>query len=245
MREGAHVYRSKHAKAGSTVEVRAGGTVLEFRAAEDGQGPGTIAGYAATFDTLSDDLGGFREVIRAGAFDKSLKDGADVLGIWDHGAYDHSANSLLGRRSSGTLRLEVDKRGLKYEIDLPDTQLGRDARVQIERGDVRESSFAFRSIKEKFEEQDDQVVRSLLEVQLVDVSPVVSPAYPGTEVSLRSLPGPADVTSESLLRGLYARQGLTEDEIRVRLTAAEGRTAEERIALESRRRRYQLAHAAM
>lgn len=239
------MYRAKHAKAGETIEIRAGGTVLEFRAAEDGKGPGTIAGYAATFDTLSSDLGGFREVIRAGAFDKSLKDGTDVLGVWDHAAYDHSANSLLGRRSSGTLRLEVDKRGLKYEIDLPDTQLGRDARVQIERGDVRESSFAFHTIKEHFEEADGEIVRSLLEVRLVDVSPVVSPAYPGTEVSLRSLPSLGDVTSAPLLRTLYERQGLTEEQIRVRLPDSEVRTAEERIALESRRRRYRLAHAAM
>ena len=91
---------------------------LELRAKEGGGK--TLTGYAAVFDSLSEDLGGFREIIKPGAFDRALKDKHDVRALVNH---DNSL--LLGRTASGTLRLSTDERGLKYEIDMLDTTAAR------------------------------------------------------------------------------------------------------------------------
>jgi Escherichia/Staphylococcus phage prohead protease len=146
-----------------------------------------IVGYAATFDTESRDLGGFREVVRSGAFDRALSEGNDVLA-----RANHNSDQLLGRTLSGTLRLMADKRGLRYEIDVPNTTAGRDTLEYVRRGDIRESSFAFgvRNTKDQWtaKASDGLPLRELLEVDLVDVSPVVDQAaYPSTQVSARAL----------------------------------------------------------
>lgn len=141
-----------------------------------------IAGHAAKFDQLSEDLGGFRERIAPGAFAKSIQS-ADIRALWNH-----DANIVLGRNKSGTLRLTEDLAGLAYEVDAPDTQLVRDmVLAPIARGDVNQCSFGFRTISDKWAKVDGDWVRTLLEVDLFDVSPVTYPAYPQTEVALRSL----------------------------------------------------------
>lgn len=166
---------------------RAAGTV-ELRAA-DGKAP-VAAGYAAVFGRRSLDLGGFTEIIDRGAFTKTITE-ADVVALWEH-----DDRSLLGRMSSGTLRVSVDDHGLAYVVDLPDTGAGRDAVALLTRGDVRASSFGFRTIRDEwFEDEDGNVTRTLLEVALIDVSPVARPAYPDTDAALRSL---ADVVHHDL-----------------------------------------------
>jgi HK97 family phage prohead protease len=146
----------------------------------------TISGYAATFDTESNDLGGFREIIRAGAFNRALSEGHDVVA-----RAHHRSEHLLGRVSNGTLRLSIDKRGLRYEVDVPNTTAGRDTLEYIKRGDITESSFAFSVPKggQKWEGKasDGMLLRELMDVDLVDVAPVIHPAYPATEVSARAL----------------------------------------------------------
>lgn len=139
-----------------------------------------ISGYAAVFNKLSDDLGGFREKIAPGAFSKSLLS-ADVRALWNH-----DANYPLGRSKSGTLRLDEDAKGLKFEIDPPDTQYARDLIVSMKRGDVDQMSFGFRTKKDNWEQNGNEVIRTLLEVELYDVSPVTYPAYPQTSASVRS-----------------------------------------------------------
>jgi hypothetical protein len=150
-------------------------------------GKSVITGYAATFDTPSHDLGGFREVVRPGAFDRSLREKVDVIA-----RANHRSEGLLGRVSSGTLRLSVDARGLRYEIDVPDTTAGRDTLEYIKRGDIRESSFAFRTPKagDKWEARssDGLMLRALVDLDLVDVAPVIDKAaFPATQVSARTL----------------------------------------------------------
>jgi len=153
---------------------------IEVRAAEEGRSR-KLVGYAAVFDQISEDLGGFREVIRRGAFRKTLQE-ADVRALWNH-----DENFVLGRTKSGTLRLEEDERGLKIEIDPPDTQWARDLLVSIERGDVDQMSFAFVPVKDNWTEgRDGKPLRELLEVRLFDVSPVTWPAYPQTSIQVRS-----------------------------------------------------------
>lgn len=141
-----------------------------------------ILGHAAVFNRLSENLGGFREQIEAGAFSDVLND--DVRALFNH---DH--NLILGRTRSGTLRLSEDSEGLAYELDPPDTQLGRDLVVSLKRGDVNQSSFAFSVDEDNWEEDDDGVViRTIIKVKrLYDVSPVTFPAYPDATVGLRSL----------------------------------------------------------
>lgn len=155
--------------------------LVEYRAA-DGDTGAVAVGTAAVFGKWSVDLYGFREQIDPGAFTKTLRE-ADVVGLWNH-----SDNDLLGRVSSGTLRLKADDEALRYEIDLPDTTVGRDVETLLRRKDIRGSSFAFRTIRDKWEEDEDgNVSRTLLEVALIDVSPVARPAYPDTDAGLRSL----------------------------------------------------------
>lgn len=139
-----------------------------------------IAGYAARFNVLSDDLGGFREIIDPGFFDEVMGD--DVRALWQH-----DARYVFGRTGAGTLRLTVDDLGLAYEADAPDTSWARDAIVSIERGDVNQSSFGFDVAEDAWESlSDGTIIRRLLRAgALYDVSPVTFPAYPQTTATAR------------------------------------------------------------
>jgi hypothetical protein len=145
-----------------------------------------IRGYAALFQSDSQDLGGFVERILPGAFDNVIKRGTDVVAL-----YNHEPMFLLGRESAGTLRLSVDERGLRYEIDAPESRA--DVVEAIERGDVRGSSFAFKvkGAGEKWTRMaDGRQLREIVDFDgLFDVGPVLRPAYPATEtfVSRRAL----------------------------------------------------------
>jgi len=143
-----------------------------------------IAGHAAVFDSTSQDLGGFVERIAPGAFRKTLRE-ADVRAL-----FNHDPNLVLGRTGAGTLRLAEDRSGLAYEVELPDTTVGRDLAVSIERGDVTQSSFGFRAIADRWTRTEDGTpLRTLTEVSLHngDVSPVTFPAYLATDVATRAV----------------------------------------------------------
>jgi uncharacterized protein len=149
------------------------------------EGEGTsrkLAGYAAIFNSFSEDLGGFREIIRPGTFSRALANNADVRAL-----VDHDSTLILGRTKSGTLRLREDERGLRYEIDLPNTRVGNDIAESVKRGDVSGSSFAFRAVKDSWRTENGSDVRELHDVDLFDVGPVTYPAYVATEASLRAL----------------------------------------------------------
>ncbi len=142
----------------------------------------TIKGHAAVFDSLSENLGGFREQIKKGAFDDVMMDDVRAL-------FNHDSNLILGRSKSGTLRLGQDDAGLSYEVDIPDTQVGRDLTVSMGRGDIDQSSFAFVVEEDDWQEDEEgRVIRTILKVKrLYDVSPVTYPAYPDAKVGLRGL----------------------------------------------------------
>lgn len=144
---------------------------------------GVLTGYAAVFNRLSQNLGGFVERVDPAAFNKSIADQVPVLA-----RYNHDDNHLLGTTEAGTLTLEVDGTGLRYSVPLPDTSSGRDVRELARRGDVRYSSFAFRTISDDWDVTPEGFpMRTLLAVQLVDVAPVNNPAYRDTSTGLRSL----------------------------------------------------------
>ena len=139
------------------------------------EGKDVVIGHAAMFNSLSEDLGGFREKIQPGAFDDVLEN--DVRAY-----FNHDPNYLLGRTSAGTLRLSVDEQGLRYELDVPNTTAGRDLKENMRLGNITQSSFAFTIGKdgdawERAENGAD--IRTIKKVKrLYDVSPVSLPAYP-------------------------------------------------------------------
>ena len=157
---------------------------VELRVAkEEGKAP-MLRGHAAVFEQLSEDLGGFREKIAAGAFKDAIK-GDDVRAL-----FNHDPNFVLGRNKAGTLKLSEDDTGLKVDIDPPDTQFARDLMVSIERGDISQMSFGFTipTGGQMWEEQEDgSYIRTITRASLFDVSPVTFPAYPQTDVAVREL----------------------------------------------------------
>lgn len=160
---------------------------VEMRVKEPtiGKKSSTIEGYAANFNSISEDLGGFREVLMPGCFADALKT-SDIRAL-----YNHDPNYVLGRNMSGTLRLQEDERGLHFEVDPPDTSYARDLQVSMSRGDISNCSFGF-SVPEGGDawrkEQDGTWLRSVLKVdRLYDVSPVTYPAYTSTSCAVRSL----------------------------------------------------------
>jgi HK97 family phage prohead protease len=150
----------------------------EFRVVDDKKKKSKkIIGYASVFNSDSQDLGGFIERINPNAFDNVIEDNQDVRALFNHNA----DLGVLGRTTSGTLRLSVDEKGLKYEIDAPDTQLARDLIASMERGDITQSSFGF-TISENGDSWDEdsegRTIRTISQVDtLFDISPVVFPAY--------------------------------------------------------------------
>lgn len=165
-----------------------GGRVLEVRSGSPvsviSHGPApTLVGYAAVFESPSVDFGGWREIIARGAFDRALEDLAQrpVKALWNH-----DASFVLGSTDSGTLRLDVDQRGLMATIHPPTNTLC-DAFVEsVQRGDVTQMSFGFVVREQDWETVGGEPVRVLRDVELWEVSPVAFPAYPATSVSVVS-----------------------------------------------------------
>jgi len=155
-------------------------TVSEIRAATAEDGQKKISGYAAVFNELSDDLGGFKEKVAPGAFTATLEKD-DIRSLWNH-----NSDYPLGRVKARTLSVSQDLRGLKFEINPPDTQYARDLLVSIERGDVNQMSFSFFTDDDNWENVNGVYIRTLLAVTLLEVSPVTFPAYPQTSAVVRS-----------------------------------------------------------
>jgi len=147
-----------------TAEVRAKGRKLQ--------------GYAALFGTEARIGGDLVETIAPGAFTETLANRADILAL-----VDHDPSRLLARTRSGTLRLSQDTRGLAFDLDIPDTQAGRDVLTLAERGDLGGMSFGF-TVRD---EHLDGNQRELRAVDLFEISVVAAfPAYEGTVINARS-----------------------------------------------------------
>ncbi len=139
-----------------------------------------LEGHAAVFNRLSEDLGGFREQIMPGAFAQSIAED-DIMALWNH-----NPDYVLGRNRAGTLQLSEDTTGLAMVINLPDTQVGRDLMVSVERRDVAGASFSFFVPQggDKWDHMESSDLRTLLFARLKDVSPVAFPAYRDTDVAI-------------------------------------------------------------
>lgn len=140
-----------------------------------------IEGYAAVFNSPTDIWGMFTEVIAPGAFADAIASNDDIRAL-----FNHDWNNVLGRTKSRTLRLSEDARGLKFEVDLPNTTLARDLSESLKRGDISQCSFGFVPTSETWDYEPEIPVRTINSVELHEISVVSIPAYEDTEVSLRS-----------------------------------------------------------
>lgn len=149
-------------------------------------GEARIEGYSAVYDVISEDLGGFREVIEPGFFDQALEDDTRAL-------FNHDENYVLGRRRAGTLALNSDPHGLRSVIRPPKTQWAGDLLESMRRGDIDQQSFAFSVRKggDSWEKRPDGTILRRLKAggaeRLFDVSIVTYPAYPQTSAAVRSM----------------------------------------------------------
>ena len=170
-------------------EIRALPMTIEVREVNEDDGKRTISGsikYNNESAEMRDWWGdSFVEEIAEGAFDESLKV-RDVVGLWSH-----DTSQVLGNTKSKTLRIENDKKELRFELDIPNTTVGNDAWELIKRGDVDGVSFGMKVTKDKWSSEEREngklYKRSILNAELYEISPVAFPAYPTNEVSVRSL----------------------------------------------------------
>lgn len=157
-------------------------TDLEIRSATlaaDGENK-KLVGYVVQWNKESEVLWGeYVERFAPNAFSDSLNSGKDVRALFEH---DHT--KLLGRTSSGTLMLEEDAVGLRFELSPPDTQLGRDLLVSVERGDIGGMSFGFRTIKNEWDFSVEPNLRTVQQAELVEVTVTSIPAYPDSSLEI-------------------------------------------------------------
>jgi HK97 family phage prohead protease len=169
----------------------------ELRVVDGPAGRPRIVGYAAIYNSLSHDLGGFREKIAPGAFSEAMNPNNEVLALMFH-----DPSRILGRRSAGTLNLREDPKGLYVEIDPPNTAIGNDAIENVRRKDINGMSFRFpRGAKDSWGREGSENVRTLHKCGLMEVTLTPIPAYPGTSASLRALWGDDEET-----RAYYAQK---------------------------------------
>lgn len=163
---------------------------------DDGQESRKISGYAAVFEQKTKIGSWYEEQIARGAFD-NCEFKRCVLN------FNHNDSNLLARVSSGTLKLEVDEKGLKFEAELPNTTLGNDILELIRRGDIAGCSFAFVVRKSSWTWLSDEDPaqldqREIIEIsEVFDVSVVTHPAYEQTSVSARSAEEDRDAHREA------------------------------------------------
>ena len=146
----------------------------------------TVEGYAIVFASLSNDLGGFHEIISRSALDGIIEK-SDVLCLLNH----NEDKGVLARSNKGvgSLTLSIDDRGLKYSFEAPNTALGDELLEGLRRGDISTSSFAFTVGSDSWEKREDgSYLRTINSIkELFDVSPVYQPAYSDTSVDTRGL----------------------------------------------------------
>lgn len=147
----------------------------------EGEADGLIRGHAIVFNALSHDLGGFREIVSPVALTRTLSDGHNVYFLWEH---DKKA-APRGSTRSGSLIFSVDDKGLAFVLD--PRRLNAAERDALAGGDMQ-MSFGFYAVTDTWHHPDEAVsIRTLLDIDLMEVSAVMNPAYPDTTAALRSL----------------------------------------------------------
>ncbi len=170
-----------------------------------GDGKRMLSGYGSVFYRAGVPGTEYRmftdlwERIGLNAFDRALREKDDVRGL-----FNHDPNMILGRTAAGTMQLSVDETGLRYSIELPDTQVGRDLAAAVARGDVSGSSFSFVPESVDWTKDGEIDVRTINAVRLYDTGPVTFPAYEATTAGVRSQEGMDLILAE---RDAWRRSG--------------------------------------
>jgi HK97 family phage prohead protease len=158
----------------------------EVRATNTGHLTGHAAVFHQEYVLWEDNSSRAVEVVKPGTFTRALNEKHDVRAL-----FNHEPTKLLGRTKAGTLALKQDSVGLYFDVDTPDTQLGRDVYALVKRGDITGCSFAFTVTKENVTEKKEggKIVRrrEIQDVDLYDVGPVTYPAYDATDVNARAM----------------------------------------------------------
>lgn len=148
-----------------------------------------LSGLAIVFDSLSVDLGGFYERVAPPAVDRTLAEGIDVIQL-----VDHDPSKPLGRLSSGTMQIRKTPKGLANTIaDPPNTSIGRDVLVSVQRRDITGQSFGFIALQDNWEMEGDLVVRTVEDMRVMELSIVLFPAYRATSIDVGTDAGMRDV----------------------------------------------------
>lgn len=144
-----------------------------------------IFGYAVVFDSLSEEMGGFREVIKPGSFTQTLADKS----VRRHAFWNHESRLVLGSQENGSLVLRQDSKGIYFECRPQPTSYANDLMMLLRSGDVRKCSFGFMCApggSDWSESDDGQVLRTITNAKLYEVSVVTEPAYVATEADCRT-----------------------------------------------------------
>lgn len=200
--------RELRARSIDGVQRRTFTTRMEVRAAGDSW---QIVGLGIVYNSLSENLGGFREEIASGAATEVLATNPDVRGL-----FNHNPDLVLGRTLAGTMALEEVAGGVQYTLDPPATSYAEDLRISLERGDVTQSSFAFRVARGGDQWFDDEetggLIRRVLNLSgLYDMSPVTYAAYEATTSGVRSNPAPSAERSDDEHAVQRVNDGGTQD----------------------------------
>jgi HK97 family phage prohead protease len=182
-----------------TIEVRSGKTeirsyksaALSVRKADDGSLQ--LKGTAIVFNIPSQDMNGFTEIVRYEAVQKALTRNDDIYLLWQH-----DSKMPLARTTTGSLRLTLTPTGLDFVATLPDSPLGQNVYQSIADRTVDSVSFGFYANPEGGDSwsKDDEgnIVRELLDIYILEISPVTWPAYEAPHVDVRS--APADIRAK-------------------------------------------------
>ena len=137
-------------------------------------GKEVVVGHASIYDSRSENLGGFYEYIAKGAFTDELIVKSDVRAL-----INHNPDKVLARSTSGTLKLQADSKGLRYEFPIPETSYGKDLAINLKNGNITQSSFAFTVKEDDWTTDDDgNDIRTINTIdRLFDISAVTYPAY--------------------------------------------------------------------
>ena len=140
-----------------------------------------LRGYAIVFNAPSQNLGGFREIIAPEAIDRTFKEAIDVRAL-----VDHDSAKIIGRLRANTLEMVKDQRGLRVTIEPdPDISYARDIMLAVKRGDVTGMSFAFRTVEDDWNYEDEEMpLRTVLDMRVSEVSVVTFPAYTQTDIQV-------------------------------------------------------------
>lgn len=166
------------------IEIRSFGKKVEFRKLEEPGFLGVLSGYAVVYGVESRDMGGWKEIIARGAMTESLRKGLDVRFL-----YQHKSDQIMAREGGNTLTLTEDDNGVKFEAKLIDTQLNRDAYLNVSQGNLDAMSFGmpYGSVTAKWERDivKKMDIRTVTKADIVEISLVTWPAYEDTSVAAR------------------------------------------------------------